>query len=101
MKRSIVVLMCAMTAPLFATPANAQAVCGDRNEIVSRLESGYNEKVSALGLAGNGGVVELYTSQKGSWTLLMTQPNGMSCLIAAGENWESIPDRKPANQKVF
>ena len=101
MKRSTILVLCAMAAPLAASPANAQAVCGDRNEIVSRLESGYDEKVSALGLAGNGGVVELYTSNKGTWTLLMTQPNGMTCLIAAGDSWESISSHKPAHQKVF
>ena len=47
-------------------------------------------------MAGNGGVIELYTSEKGSWTLLLTQPTGVSCLIAAGDNWETMPEPKPA-----
>jgi len=101
MKRSMIVLLGAMAAPLTVGPANGQALCGDRDDIISRLESGYKESATGFGLAGNGGVVELYTSKKGSWTLLMTQPNGMSCLIAAGENWESLPDTKPASQKVY
>ena len=82
-------------------PVYAQAVCGDRDEIVSRLEAAYQEKASAVGMAGNGGVVELYTSEKGSWTLLLTQPTGVSCLIAAGDNWETMPEPKPkAGTKV-
>ncbi len=79
-------------------PAVAQAVCGDRAEIIARLESAYQEKASAIGLAGNGGVVELYTSDKGSWTLLLTQTNGVSCLIAAGDSWETVPPKPDKSQ---
>ncbi len=101
MKRSIILLLGAAVLPFIASAANAQAVCGDRGEIVSRLETAYQEKASAIGLAGNGGVVELYTSEKGSWTLLLTQTSGVSCLIAAGESWETVPHQKPASQPIF
>ncbi len=75
---------------LFPSLAFAQAVCGPRAELVERLRSAYQEQASAIGLAGSGGVVELYTSEKGSWTLLLTQTTGVSCLIAAGDSWESL-----------
>ena len=97
MKRFMILLLGAAVAPLLASPASAQAVCGDRSEIVSRLETAYQEKASAIGLAGNGGIVEVYTSEKGSWTILLTQPTGVSCLIAAGDNWEDVP--KPQSAK--
>ncbi len=98
MKHFILGLTGAVMAIMVATPASAQAVCGDRNEIVARLESGYQEKSSAMGVSTNGGLVELYTSEKGTWTLMLTQPNGTSCLIAAGNNWESLSDPKSASQ---
>ncbi len=101
MKRSIILLLGAAILPFIALPANAQAVCGDRGEIVSRLETAYQEKASAIGLAGNGGVVELYTSEKGSWTLLLTQTTGVSCLIAAGDSWETVPHPKPASLPIY
>lgn len=94
MNRSIIVLLGAVAASLATAPASAQSVCGDRTEIVTRLETGYEEKAAAIGLSGNGGVVELYTSDKGSWTLLITQPGGVSCLIAAGESWEDTPNSR-------
>ena len=84
---------------LWAAPVQAQAVCGDREVIIDRLESAYQEKPVAVGLSGNGGVVELYLSDKGSWTLLLTQPTGVSCLIAAGDNWHQIPDI-PKREKI-
>ena len=80
-----------------ATQVNAQqTVCGNRTEIVKRLESRYDEKASALGLAATGGVIELFTSEKGTFTLMITQPNGVSCLVAAGDNWETVKPNLPA-----
>lgn len=36
--------------------------------------------------------MELFTNNKtGSWTVLITQPNGMSCIAASGESWEQMP----------
>ena len=62
--------------------------------IIARLHTGYQEFMSALGLSTTGGVMELYTSKEGTWTLILTQPNGMSCLIAVGEGWQDIPSAK-------
>lgn len=74
----------------YAMPAQAQAVCGDRAEIVDRLAETYQEKATAAGLSGNGGIVELYLSADDSWTLLITYPTGIACLIAGGEHWQAV-----------
>lgn len=99
MKRFMLTLIGASFAALMAVPtANAQAVCGKRNDFVTRLENGYQEFNSAMGMSSNGALVELYTSEEGTWTLMLTQPNGVSCLIAAGEHWESFGNPKSAAQ---
>jgi len=42
-----------------------------------------------MGIANYGGLVEILSSQSGtSWTIILTMPNGVTCMIAAGENWE-------------
>jgi len=44
-----------------------------------------------MGLANNGGVVQILSSLSGtSWTIILTMPNGVTCMIAAGENWEAL-----------
>ena len=99
MKRFMFTLIGASFMALLATPAtSAESVCGNRDDIVARLESGYQEFNSAMGMSTNGGLVELYTSENGTWTLMLTQPNGVSCLIAAGQNWESFNSPKSAAQ---
>lgn len=81
----------------YAKPAKAQMVCGERLEIVKALETGHQEQLTARGLSGNGGLVELFTALSGSWTLLLTIPGGPTCLLGSGEEWEGWkPDAKEA-----
>jgi hypothetical protein len=74
--------------------AQQQPLCTDRSEVISQLSSQYSEAPVAMGIANNGGVLEILSSQAGtSWTIILTMPNGVTCMIAAGENWESLPAR--------
>lgn len=91
MLRKLVTALGAMMLVLLANDATAQTVCGERAELVSRLEKGYAESPRSLGLASNGTVFEVFTSAEGTWSLLVTLPNGQSCLVAAGEAWENLP----------
>jgi len=70
--------------------ASAQALCGDRTNFLKHLGKSYKESPTAMGLTSNGKVIEVLTSDKGSWTIIVTNPEGKSCVVAAGEAWESI-----------
>ncbi len=88
---------------LLATAAHAAAeaqarACADRASIIERLETQFGEVRQAMGLNRANAVVEVFASaETGTWTILVTTPNGMSCLIATGELWESQtgPLRRP------
>ena len=74
-----------------ATQAVAQggASCANRDLIVDRLETKYGERRQSAGLNQNNGMVEIFASDDtGTWTILVTMPNGMSCLMAAGKAWQ-------------
>ncbi len=91
MLRKLFTALGAMMLVLLADHATAQTICGDRTELVNRLEKGYAESPRSLGLASNGAIFEEFLSAKGTWSLLVTHPNGQSCLVAAGEAWENLP----------
>jgi hypothetical protein len=79
----------------FALPVPAMAAgqmaCSQRTDVLNQLGSKYKEAPSAVGLANNGGLIEVLTSDDGStWTIILSMPNGTSCLLAAGENWQPI-----------
>ncbi|MDH3704152.1 MAG: hypothetical protein OEU46_22875 [Alphaproteobacteria bacterium] len=84
------IYFCALAGLLSCSDAGrAQGVCDDRADIVATLEHAYGERKVAVALSVSGGLVELYTAVDGSWTLLYTVPDGPTCLLAAGEAWES------------
>jgi predicted methyltransferase len=88
-------------ALLAATPAaNAEETraCAERSRVVAKLEQKFGETLRSLGLHRDDAVVEVYSSDEtGTWTILMTRPDGMSCLLAAGQRWEQDihPLKKP------
>ena len=89
----------------FSGPAAAhkpQAPCVQRADMLNGLDGYYTEAPSAMGLSNNGGVVEVLTSPEGkTWTIIVTLPNGTSCLIAAGENWERQGRRRLTNGRAL
>ena len=85
-----------------ASSVAAQTLCGQRENVLRGLTGTYTETPSAMGLSNNGGVVEILTSPKGdTWTIIITMPNGLSCLIAAGENWEKMPNRPESREESY
>jgi hypothetical protein len=82
---------------LTAAAGNEVAATSDRNcstraNVLSHLANKYSEAPVAVGLAENGGVIEVLTSTEGgTWTIIVTMPDGTSCMVAAGQDWEQLP----------
>ena len=69
----------------------APSVCGQRTEIVASLAKEFREAPIALGIDSNGNLVEVLSSRSGStWSVIVTTPNGVSCLVASGEDWQVL-----------
>ena len=45
-----------------------------------------------MGLTTGGGLLAVVVSRTGSWTIIVTTPNGISCGVASGESWESVSE---------
>ena len=66
------------------------AQCGQHDKVASALEKQFGEQTRAMGLAQDNTVMELYAADTGTWTLTVTLPNGMTCLVASGANFETV-----------
>ena len=44
-----------------------------------------------MGLTESGAVLEVLASTVGSWTILITRPDGVSCVVTSGEAWDTVP----------
>ena len=80
-----------LAAPAIAEPTLTEGVaCGERGKLLARLGKDYSEQPVATGLAADGSRFEILASEAGSFTVLLTRPNGLTCLVAEGQNWQSI-----------
>lgn len=71
--------------------------CGERAAIVERLTSAYGETRQSMGLAANNAVIETFASEEtGSWTIVVTGTNGLTCLVASGQAYEHLAEALPA-----
>lgn len=78
------VLMIAGTAV-----AQAQQNCGPHSDLVAHFGEKYQEQQLGYGMTGNFAVIEVYSSASGTWTIIVTDLAGKSCIVAAGEGWET------------
>ena len=76
---------------LWPMAAVAQGVCSPRTEVVEHLAKKYGEALVAAGLTDTGFMIELLRTLDGrTWTIIVTTPHGMSCLVTAGEGWRRL-----------
>lgn len=98
MRRSTTSLPSALSLALCATallhvPQTAQAAtsCAERDKVVQRLSQRFGEQPRSIGLGANNALVEVFASDEtGTWTITVTHPTGMTCLIASGQAFETL-----------
>lgn len=72
--------------------AQVKPPCDERKNVLETLEKKYEEVPTSFGVTMQGGLVEVITSEDGStWSILVSTPGGMTCLVAAGEGWRDRP----------
>ena len=81
-----------ISAAVLASPTHA-AMCTRRENLLKVLDQKYKESRHAIGLISSTGVLEVYASKKGTWTVFVTNPNGVSCIVAAGDSFEQVPGK--------
>lgn len=88
MKRELVLLPALIGGLMTTTPSPAQNFCANRAEMVKSLSDKFKENPAAMGQINGDAVIEVFVSEKGSWTILATGTDGKSCVISAGDGFE-------------
>ena len=85
-----------LLASIAIVPRAIAAPCGPRDEIVRQLATNMRQEHRAIGVTQSGSLAELFVSPEGSsWTLIVSSPQGFSCIIAAGHDWIEWKDPGP------
>lgn len=83
-------------------PAHAQGpqqppICAPRDALLAALADQYDERPVARAIDHLGQMVEFVVSADGStWTAIVTQPAGTSCVQVSGKSWQALKPSPPA-----
>lgn len=71
------------------SPEVTAVPCGPRDDVLKALEQ-IGEQPVGVGLAGSNGkaVIELTVAPDGSWSVLVSDTDGKTCLVLAGQEWD-------------
>lgn len=83
--------MLAGTLMASAADAQSQSQCAPRTDVVKVLAAKYQESPRVVGLINEKAMMEIYASPKGTWTMVVTNEKGVSCVLADGEAWDERP----------
>ena len=74
--------------------------CLNPKEIARRLGDVYAERPVAYGMQTNRTLMQIFASDDGAtWTVVMTHPTGVSCIVADGVLWEPMR-KQPAGPAI-
>ncbi len=72
-----------------AAADQAPAACGPHTDVIKALGDKFHETQSATALTSAGTLLEVLTANDGAtWTIIVSRPDGLSCVVAAGQNWQ-------------
>ena len=98
MARMMIALSLGFAGVVLATQiARADPQCGPRAAVLAALADRYGETRRSLGLAGPTQVMETFANDDtGTWTITLTMPDGVTCMVASGQGFQTIDEALPA-----
>ncbi|MGB1234350.1 MAG: hypothetical protein ACPG5U_01295 [Planktomarina sp.] len=73
------------------TAVGQTSQCANRDVLLSAISTKYGETRRSIALGQNNSVIEVFASNDtGTWTITVTTPAGMMCMVASGQAYEQI-----------
>jgi hypothetical protein len=88
---SFVAALAAISLASFAGIAEAAPQCSSHDKIVDALGNKFKETRRVMGVVNSKAVMEIFMSPQGTWTIVITDTSGLSCITASGEEWQDVP----------
>jgi hypothetical protein len=82
--------LAAMAAASVGVAQAQQVSCADRSVLIEQLATKFQERQLAVGQMGPMVILEIFVADSGTWTIFATDVGGTSCVVAVGDNWQSM-----------
>ena len=80
---------------MVSSPAHGQRMCMGRDNLLTQLYLQAQEQPVVIALVSTGVVLEVLTDDDGStWTMIVTNSTGFSCVVGTGVHWFPIEPAK-------
>ena len=89
-----------LAVPAASAEERRAPACFPHEKIEGELRQSYNEKKLGHGVSGDGNLVEIFMSSAGNFTVIKTNPSGVSCIVDFGEGWRTIDPLETAQLKA-
>ena len=90
--RAAVLVAFLLAATVWSAPAVGQVLCGPRDGLDDLLKQRFGETRQTVGVSADARrIVELFVAPDGSWTIVVTDAHGRSCIVLSGEDWTQTP----------
>ncbi|MDT1061208.1 hypothetical protein RM190_05005 [Paracoccus sp. CPCC 101403] len=73
----------------------AAATCVATPDAYEQLSEKLHRDRALVGLSQSGAILEIWTGPEGSWTALLTRPDGLSCVVDAGQGATVVVPGEP------
>lgn len=93
--------ICGLVLCFIASTAVAQNICAPRDDLIKRLWDRWQEAQIIVAMINDGRLLEIFVSEKGSWTAVISDPNGRSCVASAGQEWTITKPVIPKTEKAL
>ena len=91
MARFLSAVFIVFAAAAQASSPIAEVLCDDRDVMTRKLKESFGAVRQGRGTRGPDAVIEVWTvPSSGEWTLVQSYANGRACIVAMGENWETL-----------
>ncbi|MEO1110076.1 MAG: hypothetical protein AAFX90_19355 [Pseudomonadota bacterium] len=93
---SLLGLVSALAGPAIAKNPIAEILCEPTQRLHDKLQTQFRSARIATGMRGPEQIMEVWSSDRGDWTMVVTYATGTSCIVAMGQDWYSHAEDKPA-----
>jgi len=87
----------ALVASLGTDTSAQNRNCAIHDTVVERLADAYGESRTAIAMNSDTSVLEIFASDEtGTWTITVTKAGGLTCIVAAGDNYQHVGEVLPS-----
>ncbi len=90
----LIPLCLVLASPAQAKSPIAEILCEATPRPQEKLTRQFGAERVATGMRGPEQIMEVWSSDRGDWTMVVTYATGTSCIVAMGEDWHARTNEK-------